>query len=365
MRELISRLVAFGGGNSNAIDVSTTLNARGTVGRMDFESETFVAQCYGLDEEQNAGHDLFGTLKARERGGGFEGAVAYPLPVAHPHPGDGQAALFLHCNKGRPGGRKSKHTPMVTVEADTIPTLTTDGHAQSAVAHSLRGEGFDASEDGTGRGTPQDGDPMYTLQSGKQHAVAFSCKDYGADPGEVSPTLRAMPHNESHANGGGQIAVAFYPTGGTHGVSAIEDLSPSLKVGSGLGIPSCPAIAFHGRQDPDVASLRSASGGSSRSYVADWAVRRLSVVECEILQGFPPTYCHIDFGRPRKIEPDEAAYLLHHGIECWQDGDQWMTGVAADGNMYKAFGNSMAAPVIHWLGSRIDKADKVFRENAA
>lgn len=62
------------------------------------------------------------------------------------------------------------------------------------VAHTLRGEGFDASEDGTGRGTPlvpiaevgaktqmgggrngcgigQPGDPMFTLQAGKQHAV--------------------------------------------------------------------------------------------------------------------------------------------------------------------------------------------------
>jgi DNA adenine methylase Dam len=33
-------------------------------------------QCYGLDEEQNGACDLFGTLKARENGGGFEGAVA-------------------------------------------------------------------------------------------------------------------------------------------------------------------------------------------------------------------------------------------------------------------------------------------------
>ena len=31
---------------------------------------------YGLDEEQNAGRELFGTLKARQAGGGFEGAVA-------------------------------------------------------------------------------------------------------------------------------------------------------------------------------------------------------------------------------------------------------------------------------------------------
>ena len=40
-------------------------------------------------------------------------------------------------------------------------------------------------------------------------AVAFSCKDYGGDARvELSPTLRAMPHDGSHANGGGQVAVA-------------------------------------------------------------------------------------------------------------------------------------------------------------
>ena len=62
--------------------------------------------------------------------------------------------------------------------------------------HALRGEGFDASEDGTGRGTPL-------------VPVAFSCKDYGADAGEIAPTLRSMGHDKSHANAGGQVAIAF------------------------------------------------------------------------------------------------------------------------------------------------------------
>lgn len=39
--------------------------------------------------------------------------------------------------------------------------------------------------------------------------VAFTCKDDGKDAGPVSPTLRAMPHDASHANGGGQVAVAY------------------------------------------------------------------------------------------------------------------------------------------------------------
>jgi DNA (cytosine-5)-methyltransferase 1 len=36
---------------------------------------------YGLDEEQNGKKELFGTLKARTEGGGFEGTVAYASVV--------------------------------------------------------------------------------------------------------------------------------------------------------------------------------------------------------------------------------------------------------------------------------------------
>ena len=36
---------------------------------------------YGIDEETNVGSDLMGTLKARQEGGGFEGAVEIPDPI--------------------------------------------------------------------------------------------------------------------------------------------------------------------------------------------------------------------------------------------------------------------------------------------
>lgn len=37
--------------------------------------------------------------------------------------------------------------------------------------------------------------------------LAFSCKDYGGDLGPVSPPLRALNHDGSHANAGGQVAI--------------------------------------------------------------------------------------------------------------------------------------------------------------
>jgi site-specific DNA-cytosine methylase len=63
-------------------------------------------------------------------------------------------------------------------------------------------------------------------------------------------------------------------------------------------------------------------------------VRRLTPRECERLQGFPDDYTLIPYrGKP-----------------------------AADGNRYKALGNSMAVNVMRWLGDRIAEVDRKVRE---
>lgn len=55
------------------------------------------------------------------------------------------------------------------------------------------------------------------------------------------------------------------------------------------------------------------------------AVRRLTPVECERLQGFPDNYTKI-------------------------------SAKTADGPRYRALGNSMAVPVMRWIGRRIQEA---------
>ena len=135
-------------------------------------------------------------------------------------------------------------------------------------------------------------------------AVAFSAKDYGADATEeLSPTLRAGGHLDSHANGGVGPAVAFDMRGRDGGSQ------------------------FEGPHD--TANIRASSGGSSRSYVAASAVRRLTPREAERLQGFPDDYT-----------------LVTHRKKP-----------AADGPRYKALGNSMAVPCMAWIGDRIAKVD--------
>lgn len=68
------------------------------------------------------------------------------------------------------------------------------------------------------------------------------------------------------------------------------------------------------------------SGGH---FDAPWRVRRLTPVECERLQGFP-------------------------------DGWTAIPG-AKDGPRYAALGNSMAVPVMRWIGERIQKVDDVLK----
>jgi DNA (cytosine-5)-methyltransferase 1 len=65
----------------------------------------------------------------------------------------------------------------------------------------------------------------------------------------------------------------------------------------------------------------------AHSVTTGMAVRRLTPRECERLQGFPDDYTLI----PYRNKP------------------------AADGPRYRALGNSMAVPVLRWIGERIEK----------
>ena len=219
--------------------------------------------------------------------------------------------------------------------------------------------------DGIGVGQP--GDPMYTLQAKHPHAVAFSCKDYGADAAEdVAPTLRAMGHSGSHANAGGQIAVAFRGCG-QDGFVPREVAPPIVATDGGNTTPMVFEARFarNGRGAPDIIAppLKAQSGTSGRGdgapLVASWvAVRRLTPRECERLQGFPDNWTLLPTYR-QKIRADElvdvAAYL---GIPL---DVARRVGATADGPRYKAIGNSMAVPVMAWIGARIDHVDRVIR----
>lgn len=152
--------------------------------------------CGDSPTREQAREGVAPTIAARTKGGGGLGTDF-----------DCDGGLIAHC--------------LATASNKLDPTRET------YIAHSLRADGFDASEDGTGRGTPlvafhsnQSFDsgknvelaPTLRIGSGGQGqppAIAFSSKDHGADASDLAPTLRAMGHTGSHPNAGGQVAVAI------------------------------------------------------------------------------------------------------------------------------------------------------------
>lgn len=102
-------------------------------------------------------------------------------------------------------------------------------------------------------------------------------------------------------------------------------------------------------------TLTSANSGSNQSpaIIQNMAVRRLTPVECERLQGFPDNHTLIPTQKRKQITAEEYAYLRHHQPELTAEQ---VYRLAADGPRYKAIGNSMAVPIMRWIGSRIEEA---------
>jgi DNA (cytosine-5)-methyltransferase 1 len=138
--------------------------------------------------------------------------------------------------------------------------------------------------------------------------IAFSCKDHGADAGDTSPTLRAMNHDGSHANAGGQVAVAFTASEQANSYAWESPVYPTLNA----QVPNDTSNIQYG--------IRLGS-----------AVRRLTPRECERLQGFPDDFTLVPYrGKP-----------------------------ASDGPRYRALGNSMAVPCMAWIGERIEMVEQL------
>ncbi|EAA2129055.1 DNA methyltransferase [Salmonella enterica subsp. enterica] len=87
--------------------------------------------------------------------------------------------------------------------------------------------------------------------------------------------------------------------------------------------------------------------------LGDGRMRRLTPVECERLQGFPDGHTLIPTEKRKKVNSDELAYLHNHYPDL---SEEEAAMLAADGPRYKAIGNSMAIPVMRWIGERITKA---------
>jgi DNA (cytosine-5)-methyltransferase 1 len=258
--------LVFGGNNtSGPIGVSPALNAHGGGSRrMDFASEAFVAAPI-----QEVGKR---TGKSTD---------------------DPRAGLGV----GSPGD------PMYTLQSGAQHGVFT--------AHTLRGEGFDASEDGTGRANLI---PI-NLQIATRHEALGDRTAFGiGQDGDPAFTL-TKTHSHGAFVGAEQFPMTF-----------AQNQLGEIRLGNAAG------------------TLNQNSNASGRNTPMFFdaglcvAVRRLTPQECEKLQGFEPGHTLIPWrGKPAEQCPD--------------------------GPRYKAIGNSMAVPVMRWIGKRIDAINKILEDH--
>lgn len=239
-----------------------------------------------------------GTIGGTSPGGGWRcGAdeaaagqlISHTLSAARGTSCSHAADLETYISVSAYGGNNTTGSIEVAtaVNAHGGPHGRLDFESETFIAHALRGEGHDASEDGTGRGTPL-----------------------------ISVAYRTSP-NCGVWDTGDRIDA---PTSGT-------DRTQHL-----IGFQ----VSQSGVRSADTHATLDANNGSRRHNGAMTAqgVRRLMPIECERLMGFPDGYTAI----------------IHRGRP------------AADGPRYKALGNSMAVPVMRWIGSRIARQHALTRK---
>jgi DNA (cytosine-5)-methyltransferase 1 len=281
---------AFGGHSlGGSVERSATLTAKDT--RLDMESETFfVAPTLAGGARKSGGYSLADIPNT---------APALRAQAQSSHRADSEA--FIVAGTLNANGKAAGSATQQDAESGLLVVHgTQDPDVRFERAHTL------------GR------------NNGMENAVlAFSCKDHGADVGDVAPTLRAMNHSGSHANAGGQVAVCI--TGDvTHTLKA--DGFDGSEDGTGRGRPIVAALSPTLRSG----NMRNNSNPVTEAemLVGGSKVRRLIPRECERLQGMIDNYTLIPWrGKPAS--------------EC------------PDGPRYKAIGNSKAVPCVRWIGRRI------------
>ncbi|HHO0151364.1 Dam family site-specific DNA-(adenine-N6)-methyltransferase [Enterobacter asburiae] len=193
--------------------------------------------------------------------------------------------------------------------------------ANGDVSHTLKGEGFDGSEDGTGRGVPvvafgggntSGNIDVAACLTAKGQRIDFEVETFAVHGTQDPDTNRELAHTLGR-NNGQENAIVTEPF-----TLAIRGRSEGSTV--------------EVRNDVTANALLTPNGGRAGMGVGaiGWGmqVRRLTPIECERLQGFPD----------------------NHTLIGWRGKD---ADECPDGPRYKAIGNSMAVPVMRWIGERI------------
>ena len=172
-----------------------------------------------------------------------------------------------------------------------------------------------------------------------EHLVATRMVAFGeyANDGTAS-TLKMRDYKDATD----LVAIAFEPgIAGREGNESrfTHEVTGTLRkdMGDNQTAVAYGTDCYNGAITGDVAATLGTPGSSVNAsgptVMQSTAVRRLTPTECERLQGFSDGYSAIPW---KKKSADQCP----------------------DGPRYKALGNSMAVPVMRWIGERIDKVNK-------
>ena len=190
----------------------------------------------------------------------------------------------------------------------------TDLVAQPIPLNTMNLLGREVDDGRRGFGIGEAGDPCPTLTKAHSHAVAQPI------PLDMM-NIRGRPSDDGRANRIGR------------GYGEVGD--PMFTITKANHHAVAQPIAFSGQMSNPQTDVDMTQTLQAKNPMAvmqpSMAVRRLSPKECERLQGFPDNYTDIKLkGKP-----------------------------TPDGPRYKALGNSMAVPVMAWIGQRIQQVENI------
>jgi DNA (cytosine-5)-methyltransferase 1 len=273
--------------------------------------------------------------------------------------------------------------------------------SETFIAHALRGEGFDASEDGTGRGIPLVPAVAGTLQA----KTASAATGQDAESGLLVPvTFRSDAMREGvaktpSADANGRVRLR------DPGIGMYEGIAPTLDCGAVHGVAHAAPLAFDTTQisspanrsapkagdpchplaagaDPPAIAFTSKDYGGDATEDLSPTIRAMNHSGSHANAGGPPAIafnarqdpdCWQDRTGPldtdgstqavqqrtlvRRLTPEECEAL--QGFRRAYTQIPWRNKPAEecpDGPRYKALGNSWAVPCARWIGRRIDAA---------
>jgi DNA (cytosine-5)-methyltransferase 1 len=369
--------VAYGGSDGECSNTVTSKWAKGSGGPAGSECGLFVAQTvyetHPVDSRVKEMGDVCQTVTSRWGTGGGNVPIALePIPYRKSKRAqsadddetwvDGEVSNTI--NLFDQGDIRTTHAVVqpIALAENTIGRQphnggNGDGFTVGGPMYTLNATGVHGVVHPVPFGVSEKPDVAHCLRSGASKADKHESTTYVAQPIPLNSMncFRSPEADPSTGCGIGEEGEAMFTITKTnhHAVAqpicfssnmsvpdCQENMSPALKLG-GHGGNNPPAVAvdvYNQTIDGNTAAtLTEACGGSNTSgpkvmqpMQTNMAVRRLTPVECERLQGFPDNYTNIP----------------------WRKSDE-----SPDGPRYKALGNSMAVPVMAWIGRRIQEVE--------